>query len=135
MLSKSNPELKKAFNNANEEWKRILSISPLNEKLVKFKSFFQQITSNAKRNALKQPHGTRHSKVVKKFARSLFLHAASMAYHLVHENMPTPLPCLYTVQESIYAAYHSLSEVQFWFDELANYLKKFDALFTVKPIA
>ena len=113
LLSKSNPDLMKAFNNANEERKKILSISPLDEKSVEFKSFFKQIISNAEKNALKQPHGRRHSEVVRKFATSLFLYAGSMAYNLVHENMPTALPCLHTVQESIHAEYHSLEEGQF----------------------
>ena len=50
-----------------------------------------------------------------------------MAYNLVHQNMPDALPCLRTVQENIHAEYYSLSEGQFRFDELASYLKKFDA--------
>lgn len=77
------------------------------------------------------PHGRRHSEVVKKFATSLFLYAGSVAYSLVHQNMPTALPCLCTVQESIHAEYHSLSEGQFRFDELASYLKKFNASFII----
>ena len=32
-----------------------------------------------------------------------------------------------TVQESIHAEYHPLSEGQFQFDDLVGYLKKFDA--------
>ena len=94
---------------------------------MEFKSFFQQIISNVERNALKHPHGRRHSEVVKKFATSLFLYAGSMAYNLVHEIMPAVLPCLYTMQETIHAEYNSLSEGQFRFDELSSYLKKFDA--------
>ena len=39
LLSRSNPELMKAFNNANEERKRILGISS-DSKPVEFKSFF-----------------------------------------------------------------------------------------------
>ena len=50
-----------------------------------------------------------------------------MAYSLVQQNMPTALPCLRTVQESIHAEYHPLSEGQFRFDDLVGYLKKFDA--------
>lgn len=126
LLSRSNPDVMKAFNNANEERRKMLGISPSGDKL-EFKSFFQQIISNAEKNALRHPHGRRHSEVVKKFATSLFLYAGSMAYSLVQQNMPTALPCLRTVQESIHAEYHPLSEGQFRFDELVGYLEKFDA--------
>ena len=50
-----------------------------------------------------------------------------MAYNHVHQNMPDALPCLRTMQENINAEYYWLSEGQFRFDELASYLKKFDA--------
>ena len=95
LLSKYNRELMKAFDNANKERKRMLDImlSSSDNKSVESKSFFQLIISNAERNALKHPHGRRHSEVVKKFAMSLFLYAAagSMAYNFVHQNMPDAL--------------------------------------------
>ena len=50
-----------------------------------------------------------------------------MAYSFVQQNMPAALPCLRTVQESIHAEYHPLSEKQFQFDDLFGYLKKFAA--------
>ena len=53
LLSKSNPELMKAFDNANEERKRMLDISSSDNKSVEFKSFFWQIVANAEKNALK----------------------------------------------------------------------------------
>jgi len=59
--------------------------------------------------------------VVKKFATSLFLYAGSMAYNLVHRNMPAALPSLRTVQGAIRSQYHHLSEGQFQFDELATF--------------
>ena len=105
----------------------MLDISSSDNKSVEFKSFSRQVVANAEKNALKHPHGKRHSEVVKKFSTSFFLYAGSMAYNLVHQNMPDALPCLRTVQENIHAEYYSLSEGQFRFDELASYLKKFDA--------
>ena len=52
LLSKSNPELMKVFDNANEDWKRMLDISSSDNKPVEFKSFFWQIISNTEKNAL-----------------------------------------------------------------------------------
>ena len=49
LLSKSNPEVMKAFDNANEERKRMLDISSSDNKSVDFKSFFRQIISNAEK--------------------------------------------------------------------------------------
>ena len=49
LLSKSNPELMKAFDNANEERNRMLDISSSDNKSVDFKSFFRQIISNAEK--------------------------------------------------------------------------------------
>ena len=73
------------------------------------------------------PQGRRHSEVVKKFATSLFLLAGSMAYNLVHKNMPTAIPSLRTVQGAIHFQYHHISEGQFQFNELAMFLSKFNA--------
>ena len=126
MISRSNPDVMKAFDNANEERRKMLGLFPSSDKL-EFKSFFQQIISNAENNVLRHPHGRRHSEVIKKFATSLFLYAGSMAYSFVQQNMPSALPCLCTVQESIHAEYRPLSEGQFRFDDLVVYLKKFDA--------
>jgi len=47
LLSRSNPDLIKAFNIVNEERKRILGMSSGNK--PEFKSFFQQIISNAEK--------------------------------------------------------------------------------------
>ena len=123
LLSKSNDELMKAFNEANKDRKSVLGE---NER-VDFKSFFNQIVVNAEQNATKHPQGRRHSEGVKKFATSLFLYAGSMAYNLIHKNMPTALPSLRTVQEAIHSQYHRISEGQFQFDELATFLNKYKA--------
>ena len=48
LLSRSNPDLMKAFSNANEEQRKMLEISPSGDKL-EFKSFFQQIISNVEK--------------------------------------------------------------------------------------
>ena len=84
--------------------------------------------SNAERNVSKHPQGRRHSLVVKKFATSLFLYAGSIAYNLIHQNMPTALPSLRTIPSSIHSQYHRISEGEFQFDELATFLSKCDAL-------
>ena len=95
-------------------------LSSSDNKSVEFKSFFQLITSNAERNALKHLHGRRHNEVVEKFATSLFLYASSMDYNLVHQNMPDALATMSlhcAGKLSIHAEYYSLSEGQFRFDE------------------
>jgi len=79
VLRKCNDELMKAFNEADEERKSVLG----ENNQIEFKSFFNQILLNAEQNATKHSQGRRHSKVVKKFAASLFLYAGSMAYNLV----------------------------------------------------
>ena len=65
LLSTSNPDLMKAFSNANEERRKMLGISPSGDKL-------EQIISNAEKNSLRYPHGRRHSEVVKKFQHLYF---------------------------------------------------------------
>ena len=124
LLTKSTPELMKAFNKANEERSKILNISSLHRKPLEFQSFFQKIVCNADSNACKQPQGRRHCEIVKKFATSLYLYAGSMAYNLVQQNMTTALPCLRTVQRNLHSEYHPLSEGNFQFEELLNHLKK-----------
>ena len=54
-----------------------------------------------------------------------------MTYNLVHCNMPAALPCLRTVQRNLHSEYHPLSEGDFRFEKLVNYLKKHDAPFIV----
>jgi len=113
LLSKSNNELMKALNEANDERK---SLFGENEQ-VDFKSFFNQIVLNAEKNSTKHPQGRRHTEVVKKFATSPFLYAGSMAYNLVHKSMSAALPSLRTVQGAIHSQYHRISEG----DELATF--------------
>jgi len=55
------------------------------------------------------------------------LYSCSMAYNLVHKNMPTALLSLRTVQGAIHSQYHRISEGQFQFDELATFLSKHNA--------
>ena len=69
LLTKSTPELMKAFNIANEEQSKNLNISSLHRKPLEFQSFFQKIVCNADSNGCKQPQG---SEIIKKFATSLY---------------------------------------------------------------
>lgn len=117
----------KAFNQANEERSRILNLSTLHGRPLEFQSFFHKIVFNAESNACKQPQSRRHSEVITKFATSLYLYAGSMAYNLVHQNMPKALPCLHTVQRNLQIGYRPLSEGKFQFEELKNHLKKHNA--------
>lgn len=51
--------------------------------------------------------------------------------NLIHQNMPTALPSLRTVQQMIHAEYHAISEGQLQFDELVTHLTKYKAPFVV----
>ena len=122
LLTKSTPELTKAFNKASIERSKILNTSSLHRKPLEFQSFFQKIVCNADNNACKQLQGRRHCEIVKSLP--LYLYAGSMAYNLVQQNMTTALPCLRTVQRNLHSEYHPLSEGNFQFEELLNHLKK-----------
>ena len=52
-------------------------------------------------------------------------------YAFIHQNMPTALPSLRTVQWMIHAEYHAISEGQLQFDELVMHLTKYKAPFVV----
>ena len=54
-----------------------------------------------------------------------------MAYNHVHHNMPDALPCLCAVQRNLHTEYNPLSEGNFRFEKLVNYLKKNDVPFIV----
>ena len=114
-----------ALHHAKNEFKQVCA------KKTHFQSFFQQIIANAEKNAEKSPHTRRHSSVIKKFATSLFLYGGPMAYNLIHQNMPTALPSLRTVQWMIHAEYHAISEGQLQIDELVMHLTKYKAPFVV----
>ena len=121
LLAKSKPELMNVFHHASDEVKLVFT------KQTNFHSFFQQIIANAE----KLPHVRRHTLVIKKFATSLFLYGGLMAYNLIHQNMPTALPLLQTVQRMIHAEYHPISEGQLQFNELITHLTKYKAPFVV----
>jgi len=63
--------------------------------LTESRSLFQQLLSNAERNALKVPQARRHGT---KFSTSLYLYGGPMAYNLIHQNMPAALLSLCTIQ-------------------------------------
>lgn len=54
-----------------------------------------------------------------------------MAYNLLHQNMPTALPSLRTIQRQVYSEYHHISEGELQFDGLASHLTKHKAPFVV----
>ena len=94
-------------------------------------SLFQQLLSNAEKNASKVPQARRHSSVIKKFSTSLYLYGGPMAYNLIHQNMPTALPSLRTIQRQIHSEYHHISEGELQFDGLVSHLTKHKAPFVV----
>ena len=54
-----------------------------------------------------------------------------MAYNLIHQNMPTALPSLRTIQRQIHSEYHHIAEGELQFDGLVSRLTKHKAPFVV----
>ena len=86
-----------AFQYANDELRQMHSAESV-QLLTEPQSLFQRLLSNAENNALKVPQARTHSTVIKKFSTSLYLYGGPMAYNLIHQNMPTALPSLRTIQ-------------------------------------
>ena len=90
-------------------------------------SLFQSLLSNALNNVNQVPKRRRHSEVMKKFAISLLFTAGSLAYELVHKNMPEAFPSLRTVQKEVNKKYCSMVEGEFQFDMLSDHLDAYNA--------
>ena len=87
----------------------------------------KSLMENATRNAGKQNKQRRHTEVLKKFATLLYINAGSMAYQFKQGNIPEALPSLRTVQDIVLLQYEPFLEGQFRFDELRQFLDKYNA--------